>query len=237
MNRTPADGRRWAAQGTDLVRRALRSLAPDDATLAEPSALQGWSRKHLVAHVAANAEALRNLATWARTGVETPMYTSPEQRNADIEAGAQRSAADLVAWLDASAAALASDWDAFDDATWSAEVRTARGRTLPASETPWLRAREVMVHAVDLGGDVTFADLPADFLGALVDDIVAKRGGSGPALHVAPTDADQRWELAGDGDPVTVRGPLAQIAAYLAGRDHAGLTTDGGGVPELGPWL
>jgi hypothetical protein len=30
-----------------------------------------------------NADGLRNLLVWARTGVETPMYPSIEQRNAD----------------------------------------------------------------------------------------------------------------------------------------------------------
>ena len=50
-----------------------------------PTALPGWTRKHLVAHLAGNAEALLRLLHWAGTGERTPMYTSPEQRNADIE--------------------------------------------------------------------------------------------------------------------------------------------------------
>ena len=45
-----------------------------------------------------------------------------------------------------------------------------------AAETPWMRSREVMVHAVDLATGLTFADLPEDFLAALRADITVKRG-------------------------------------------------------------
>ena len=65
------------------------------------------------------------------------------------------------------------------DEQWEAEVVTAQGRTVPASETPWMRAREVMVHAVDLGTGIGFDDLPDGFLVALCDDIVGKRAAAG----------------------------------------------------------
>ena len=78
MGRTLDDARRWASFGTQVCRDAILTL--DEDTFAEPSLLPGWTRKHLVAHLAANAEAVRNLATWAATGVPTPMYSSLEQR-------------------------------------------------------------------------------------------------------------------------------------------------------------
>ena len=77
----------------DLVRRGaayydgLLDGLPD-AAFAEPSALPDWTRGHVVAHVALNALALTRLVHWAATGVETPMYASPEARNADIAAHA-----------------------------------------------------------------------------------------------------------------------------------------------------
>ena len=79
----PALGRvrGWVGHGTDLLLRTLH--APPDVDLDGPCALSGWTRRHLRAHIAANAEALRNLAAWARTGVETPMYASPAQRDRD----------------------------------------------------------------------------------------------------------------------------------------------------------
>lgn len=237
MTRSREDGLRWVTEGTALVRRALDGLDSDDA-LGGPSALQGWTRKHLLAHIAANADAVGNLVAWARTGVETPMYTSRAQRNADIEAGALRPAVDLLAWFERSAAALADAFASLSDEEWEHLIVTGQGRTVPATETPWMRAREVMVHAVDLAGDVTFTDLPEDFLAALADDIVTKRGATGGRpVSVRASDTDVSLELAGAGDPVLVSGPLAQVVAWLAGRTYTGLSAEGGAVPELGPWL
>lgn len=215
MARTLADSLRWVAEGTRLCEQAVDGL--EDEQYAEPSALPGWTRAHLVAHLAANAEALRNLVHWAATGEETPMYSSPQQRNADIEAGATRPPAVLRTWFHEEAGALAADLGRLTDVQWDATVKTAQGRDVPATEIPWLRAREVMVHATDLDTGVGFADLPEDFLAALLDDIVAKRG-AGSVPHLEGTMADR--------------------VGYLAGRTRAGVTTaDGAPAPELPPWL
>src|SRR4051794_32037904 len=72
--------------GTDLLTSTVDDLP--DAALAEPSLLDGWSRAHLVGHLARNADALINLLTWARTGVETPMYPDQQSRERDIERSA-----------------------------------------------------------------------------------------------------------------------------------------------------
>lgn len=205
----------WMEQGTELCRKALAGL--DEASYAESTTLPGWTRKHLVAHLAANAEAVGRLVHWARTGERTPMYASTAQRNADIEAGGERPGAELTDWFDRSASALGVAMGSLSDEDWRAEVVTAQGRTVPASETPWMRSREVLVHVVDLGTGLSFADLPGDFLAALRADIVGKRG------------ADNVPEV--DGDP-------AEITAYLAGRPFSGVTTpDGAAAPPLPAWL
>lgn len=212
--RTLADSLRWVEAGTGLCGQAVDGL--EDQQYAEKSALPGWTRAHVVAHLAANAEALRNLARWAATGEETPMYSSSEQRNADIESGATRPPAVLRTWFHEEAGALAAELGRLTDAQWAARVRTAQGRAVPASEVPWLRAREVMVHAVDLGTGVTFADLPDDFLTALEVDIRGRRAA----------------------DAAKIIGGLADRVGYLAGRTRSGVTTaDGAPAPELPPWL
>ncbi|BFO18728.1 hypothetical protein SHKM778_51160 [Streptomyces sp. KM77-8] len=163
-----------------------------------------------MAHVAANADALGNLVHWAATGEERPMYASADERAAGIAKGPALSAGELRSWLTGSAHRLAAGLDGLTDEQWHREVVTAQGRTVPATELPWMRAREVCVHAVDLGtGVVTFADLPKGFLFALTAEISAKRG------------------LTGLPD-----GPLPEVAAWLAGRPHSLA-----GAPELGPWL
>lgn len=207
MTRTREACLEWLLFGADVFAAQVRQL--DDSALSEPSALPGWTRKHLIAHVAANADALNNLVRWARTGERTPMYTSTEQRGVDIERGAQLPAPRLRAWLDESARELADGMASLTEDQWSAEVQTAQGRTVPASEIPWLRAREVCVHAVDLETGVSFGDLPAQFLEALVVDIQSKRG-----ISSLPDS------------------PVADQAAYLAGRPHSLVD-----VVTLGPWL
>lgn len=246
MERTLADARRWVAHGTHVCRDAIASL--DEASFAQTCLLPGWTRKHLVAHLAANGDAVRNLATWAATGVPTPMYSSPAQRSSDIEAGSQYAGSALTAWFDRSAQGLQEAWDGLSASAWQAPVVTAQGRTVPASETPWMRAREVLVHAVDLGTGVTFADLPSDFLEALGDDITTKRGAApmadSPVVEICPTDATGVcWTLPGSdlSTPITVAGPLAACTAYLAGRGDAGLTANRDGertpIPSLAAWL
>jgi maleylpyruvate isomerase len=204
----------WVTAGTELCRKAVADL--DEASYRAPSLLPGWTRKRVVAHVGANAEALTNLMHWARTGDPTPMYSSPEQRLAAIESGVQLPAMRLTEWFEDSAQLLAEALDELTEEQWRVEVLTAQGRTVPASEVPWMRAREVMVHAVDLDTGIRFADLPENFLAELRHDIVGKRGDTVPRLH----------------------GDTAEITAYLAGRPYTGVTTlDGSPAEALPPWL
>jgi maleylpyruvate isomerase len=232
------------AAGTGLLTRAVDAL-PDDL-LRAPSALPGWSRAHVVAHVARNAEALTRLASWARTGVETPMYPSREHRAAEIESSAQAPADVLRAELTGTAAALDEALAALDDTTWQAEVRSALGRPLPAAEIPWMRVREVWLHAVDLDAGVAVADLAPDVVDSLLDDssgtLSAAEGC--PAAVLAPTDRERTWTLGPASDaPVQVRGGAAQVLGWLVGRsgpEALEAVTPGGSpteVPTPPRWL
>ncbi|MQY33805.1 hypothetical protein SRB17_17700 [Streptomyces sp. RB17] len=205
--RTFADACEWARTGTKLLLDAVAGL--DMAGFSAPSVLPGWTRKQLVAHVAANADALCNLVHWAATGERTPMYASPQDRAAGIAKGSTLPAEELRSWVTASARAFGDGLNRLTHRQWQHEVVTAQGRTVPATELPWMRAREVCVHAVDLGTGITFADLPSGFLTALADEISTRRG-----LTELPD------------------GPLPEVAAWLAGRPHS--LAD---APELGPWL
>ncbi|HET7782728.1 MAG TPA: maleylpyruvate isomerase N-terminal domain-containing protein, partial [Arthrobacter sp.] len=75
-----------ARRGTAFFARKLNELS--DAELDGGTLLPGWTRRHVVAHVGYNARAIARLIEWAATGVETPMYSSPEARNHEIEFGA-----------------------------------------------------------------------------------------------------------------------------------------------------
>jgi maleylpyruvate isomerase len=223
----------WMRDGTQRLLADVAGLP--DAALDAPTALPGWSRRYLLAHVTANADALRNLVHWARTGEERRMYVSVEQRDADIAAGATLPAAELRATITSSAQALADDLEALPANAWDAKVITAQGLARSASEIPWMRDREVFIHAVDLAAGTTFADLPAGFLATLLDDVTARRSakGGGPALALAATDTGHVWAVTGTGAAVPVTAPLADLAAYLTGRPAPALPA----APDLPAWL
>jgi maleylpyruvate isomerase len=234
----------WMGSGTELLTRAVDAL-PDDA-LRAPSALPGWSRAHVVAHVARNAEALIRLATWARTGVETPMYPSREHRAAEIESSAQAPVDVLRAELVTTAEELDAALAALDDTTWRAEVRSALGRPIPAAEIPWMRVREVWLHAVDLDAGVSVADVAPDVVDTLLDDSTGtlSRAEGCPSAVLVPTDRERTWTLGPAADhPVQVRGEAAQVLGWLVGRTAgegvAAVAADGSPAPVPSPprWL
>lgn len=238
MSPVLTDSLRWSEEGTRLFSTELQRIGTSEEVFSAPSTLPGWSLKHLVGHVGKNAEAISNLVSWASTGVESPMYSSPEQRNSDIEASTSKTPEELIAQFESTAVALQDGWDSLTDNQWRAEVRTAQGRIVPASETVWMRAREVMVHSVDLGTGLNFSDLPEGFLEALTTDICGKRStGGDPALVIVPTDIDTTWQVDGKGEAVTVTGTLADLTAWLAGRSTSGVTAESGPVPVLPAWL
>jgi maleylpyruvate isomerase len=175
--------RGWMDQHTKLFLSAVESLT--DAEFDVPTGLPGWTRRHLIAHVHFNAEALRRLVSWAATSTENRMYASPDQRLAEIESGAQLPPTTLRQLVVESADALARDLDGLDGDAWSAQVLTAQGRTVPATEIPWMRSREVAIHAVDLGSGVGFDDLAPDFVRALLADVVGRRASQGEGAGLA----------------------------------------------------
>jgi maleylpyruvate isomerase len=173
----------WMDSCTELFLGTVDGLS--DSALAEPSLLPDWSRKHVVAHVHFNALALGRLVSWASTGVESRMYAGPEQRVAEIEGASSRPAHELRALVHRSAEELAGAVAALPEDAWSHLVVTARGREVPASQVPWMRAREVAVHAVDLSAGPGFDDLPPELLRELSTEAVAMHGASGDAASIA----------------------------------------------------
>ena len=216
----------WWEDGEKFFTAALDRL--DDDALDGPSLLPGWSRRIVVAHVARNADALVNLLTWARTGHETPMYPSPEARDAAITETAARPAADLRTDALAAADRLAAAVRQLGPDAWSREVRTAQGRTVPASEVLWMRCREAWVHAVDLDAGLGFGDMPDAVLAALIDDVHRTWQRRGEAPEVVLTAGARTW---GAGT-ATVSGDLDDLAAWTTGRTPARA-----GMPALPAWL
>ena len=230
-----------ARRGTAFFARKLNELTDDE--LDGGSLLPGWTRRHVVAHVGYNARAIARLVEWAATGVETPMYPSVEVRNHEISFGATLSPTALRILFDHSAVHLSVEWRDLPDRDWSNEVKTVQGRTVPASETVWMRTREVWIHAVDLGNGATFADIPEPVLARLLRDITG-------AWHARGTDAGLVVRVTGmDGafgdidapNPTIISGPLPAVVEWAAGRGTDGVTASGRAatdeVPAAPKWI
>lgn len=224
-------------RGTAFFARKLNELRDDE--LDGDSLLPGWSRRHVAAHVGYNARAIARLVEWAATGVETPMYSSPTARNEEIDFGSTLSPIALRNLVDHAAIHLNVEWRDLPDANWNNQVKTAQGRTVPASETVWMRTREVWLHAVDLNNSATVADIPAPILERLLEDITGalKTRGTDAGLVIEVEGSETRLGDVANPDAVVVSGPLAAVTAWAAGRSMDGLAfSPSGGFPAP-PWI
>lgn len=212
-----AEQRTICRDGTQLFAKHLAELK--DRELDEPSLLSDWTRKHLVAHIASNAAALCRLLDWARTGIETPMYASPEARRQDIDHLAALSATDLRNLFDCSRDRLDDQWRTLPAHAWDALIRTAQGRVVPTAETVWMRTREVWVHAVDLGNGARFADVPEVVLSSLLDDVVLLwRNRSVGGELVLEVDGAPSRSIGTDAVTRCVGGTLPELTEWATGR-------------------
>lgn len=234
----PAESIGWMRAGEALLAATIDRAAP----LHAPSRLPGWDRAHVVSHVAGNADALLNLLKWAATGVERPMYASAQARDAEIDtwsaadpAALVRRAADARERLDAAVRTLPTP-------AWEASVRTNSGRDMQARLVPWMRVREVYIHAVDLDAATTFDDVPEDVRSALVDDVVASLSTKPDCPAVELCVGERRWRL---GDPSAPAGhatriegrTTAGVVAWLTGRAAGADLSSSGSLPPLPCWL
>ena len=246
---TQQSDERFAHDGLAAVRRAGTTLheivdAMDDAAMHGPSRLEGWTRGHVVTHLARNADGLVNLLSWARTGIEHPMYASTVDREADIEEGAHRLAQVQREDLRAADQRFLDAADGLGDDAWSAKVADRRGWAVVASLVPWARLTEIIVHLVDLDAGIDF-DGAVALVGPqaepFVDYVVTRYAGRTdvPAvrLEVELTAGVRRaWALGESAQPAAVSGGIGAVCAWLTGRSDgaAGLVGD---VPRLPAWL
>jgi maleylpyruvate isomerase len=186
------------------VARHTRLLLDHATRLADvraPSLCEGWSRAHVLSHVARNAEAIQRLAEWALDGEPREMYPGgTAARDAAIDEGALRSgpsspddprpagvfADDLAETAERLARTLAelSGPLAVD------HVEMRGGLEVSPLTLPFLRLRELVYHHVDLDDGFTFGDVEPALLVRFIDDAVA----SGAKVVGLTTDAEARLQ-------------------------------------------
>ena len=227
------------ASTADLI-KGLHETQWSDAEVGAPSLLPGWTRGHVLTHIARNADGIALTLAAGLRGEVVDRYASWDARNADIEAGARRHFAALVTDVRESAERLDRVFGAVSDADgWG--VPTEHGDS--AAEWVFRRWREVEVHRIDLASEYTPSRWPALFVTSVLSDAVSQlseRATCGVRVEVtedgsiAPDFVGRSW-TAGSGDPVEVRGPDWAVLAWLMGRGAVAadaLTA----TPELTPW-
>jgi maleylpyruvate isomerase len=254
---------RWS---TERLLAALRHPPRDEAHLRQPSLLPGWSRAHVLGHLARNADALVRTLEGARRGDRIPMYVGDAERTADIEATARLRPAELVEDVAASAERLERTWSQMTAADWAADA-VSRSGPQPARRLIGARWREVEIHRVDLDEGYGPGDWPASFVAPLLPSLLdperlGPRLPAGLMVEVVNTDSGQRWSVfggpAGVGRTAAVRGtargrgarpgsatgpPLVRVVGpswalvgWLVGR-VAAVRRELGSPPDLAPWL
>lgn len=159
-----------ALAGCRVAHRRLLALLErvDDAVVGAATALPGWTVGHLLTHLARNADSFTGLFAAAARGEVGRQYPGgAAQRNGDIELGAARPAAELVADVERSVHELEQAWQDATPAVWASSGATVLGPA-PLDDTPARRWREVVVHLDDLapgfGGEPDPDAWPADFV-------------------------------------------------------------------------
>ena len=229
------------AQVADATTRLLASL--DELAGIDPgrpTLCEGWTAGHVLTHLARNADGMRGCAEGAQRDEVVAMYESLDARSRDIDAGAGRPMAELIADVTTASRALAEVWSALDAQQWSRQMLHQRG-PLPLSATPGLRLGEVEIHHIDLMGSFGPADWPQAFVASLLpeDGELAQRAPDGVGLDVQATDTGATWSSGPGGSRrVSVAGPAWAVAAWMTGRSgpaQAALTVTGGELPVLKP--
>lgn len=195
---------------------------------ADASPLDGWTRGHVLSHVANVGAALARQAEYAARGETVAPYDGGRAgRDAAIDAGAGRTSSEHASALEASRTRLAAAWPLPGDPLWEAPVAYRDGILVDVLLAWW---REARIHAVDATAGLGAAALGYDswdeeFCAHLRDFLAVRL----PDPE-GPGGAD--LELVGE---------QRDVAAWLAGRTPAGpveALRDGAAVPlpELGPW-
>jgi maleylpyruvate isomerase len=210
-----------------------------DADIKAPSALPGWSRGHVLAHLEGISNAMARQLEYAARGETVELYDGGQDgRNQAIEMAAGHSAdahrADLIAGLDR----VRKAFDSVEgDSGWQAPIAYRGGVVLDGGLALW---RELVIHTADLDAGYGPETWNRPFCEHLFD-FLAARVAPGDRLVVQPL-ALPPITLGNGGRSTVISGMITDIAAWLAGREpslgslRASAAADGVDLPDLLPW-
>lgn len=225
----------------ELIRHADHSLVRtvdglSEAAWAEPSLLPDWTRGHVVAHLALNAEGLSRVLTGAHLGQPQAMYDSSEARDTDIDELATAPVPDVRSRLLASTTSFRRALTTMREEDWEARFeRTPGGPSFAVASIPLMRVREVEIHHADLGAGYSADDWPTAFAALLLRSMT-KRPYPAPFTAEA-TDLGRTWSYGEGGGGPAVTGRSADLGWWLTGRGPGErLTCDADALPRIEAW-
>lgn len=221
-----------ASPEPDLLTLLDRHTARLDSTIAAlddvraPSLCQGWTRGHVLAHLARNAEAIGRLVRAAVDGTGETMYSSPTGRDAEIEAGAGRDLGTQREDVAHTAAAVRDALSRLRPEHAGQLLERTPGVVLVSSEDlVYMRLREVAIHHVDLDAGFGFADIEPELLALFIERKVGllRADHDAPDMTLRSAEGDE-WSV-GTG-AVDVRGTRADLLAWLTRGHTSGVSAD-----------
>lgn len=190
-----------------------------DADWEGPSRLPGWTRAHVAAHLARNAEAYQGLVDGVVSGRSASMYADDDQRRWAIERTSEQTPLQLQIDLDTTASALAEAFDGLADGQWDSPVEFDHQR-YPVAFIVLSRLCEVVLHHVDLdcGFEITHVD--DEVAGWLLRWCVQRLKDVPPeqSYEIAAPDGTRTLLGPDSPDAPTVSGSAAGLVGWLSGR-------------------
>ncbi|MFJ6700577.1 maleylpyruvate isomerase family mycothiol-dependent enzyme [Streptomyces sp. NPDC091272] len=224
---------------TSVDRLLSTAAALSDGDVRAPSLLPGWTRAHVLTHLARSADSRSRLLAAARTGADLPQYADEDQREREIEQGAGRPAGVLLDDLGTSLRRFLSAAADHPHRAWEVPVRWLGGGLRPVRGAVGSMLREVEVHHTDLATGHAPAHWPAFFVARELESTTGKlRDDPDAPPMVLCADEDHVLRVIGDRPGPRVSGPAAEVLGWLTGRaDGQALTVEPGGpLPALPPW-
>ncbi|MFJ5029863.1 maleylpyruvate isomerase family mycothiol-dependent enzyme [Streptomyces sp. NPDC088560] len=203
------------ARSADRLVRSAGALS--DAALRAPAGLPGWTRGHVLAHVAHSADAYVRLLGLARTGREPGPRADRASLAAALERDAALPAGRLTALLRESLDRFTAQARAMPAPAWDRLVPALAGWRHPAWYLLLRCLRELETHHLDLGTGHGTEQWPGAYVSWALDDTLGTLRAQGFALASAEAvDLGRRWTLAPQGPSVTGAGH--RILGWLTGR-------------------
>lgn len=154
----PAKELAWARRGTAYFARLLNNLR--DLELYRPSAINGWTRAHVVAAVALNARDITRIVEAARLQLGCVEAPAAEDRIAEISNAATLPSHALRNLFKHSEVHLNVEWRDLTSGNWLVELVDWRGREIAVRETPLMRAKVIWSRSIELNAGGIHADIP-----------------------------------------------------------------------------